>query len=414
MASLRRWIWRLFLVFFALLLALAALWAYGRLTSPTAAQRAAVASMQALPAAEGENGFALLRAQPPAPTPALPEALRCAEAEAAACLERMAALAPAEREALEAWRPALEAAALALRAPMFRDERETVELGDELPPFQRVMDIDSLRAFDFARGETASALAALCEDTRGALRWAAQPESLIQGMVGIAAFRQNGGLIAEMRRRAPADPLPPACAALAEVPDPAQEGLLCPALRGEWRYVQRLMPALEREAAGQAEGPWRFLPNGLLHDGEWAQAVRAETFAIACGEAAVAAARADRTIELAPGTVRWVDHIAYPASAWLLGLGEPFWRPYQERQLDFLAQRRLLAAALQMAQGDPALGPEQRFAALPAGLREGPRPLRLETLPDGSAVLVVPLRAPRSTAVEAEARFPVAGLLAAP
>ncbi|MFN3964179.1 MAG: hypothetical protein ACK4JC_02030 [Silanimonas lenta] len=414
MASLRRWIWRLFLVFFALLLALAALWAYGRLSSPTAAQRAAVALMQALPAAEGENGFVLLRAQPPAPTPTLPAAARCAETEAAACLERMAALAPAEREALEAWRPALEAAARALRAPVFRDERETVELGDELPSFQRVMDIDSLRAFDFARGETASALAALCEDTRGALRWAAQPESLIQGMVGIAAFRQNGGLIAEMRRRAPADPLPPACAALAEAPDPAQEGLLCPALRGEWWYWQRLMPALEREAAGQAEGPWRFLPNGLLHDGEWAQAVRAETFAIACGEAAVAAARADQTIELAPGTVRWVDHMAYPASAWLLGLGEPFWRPYQERQLDFLALRRLLAAALQMAQGDPALGPEQRFAALPAGLREGPRPLRLETSPDGNAVLAVALRAPRSTAVEAEARLPVAGPLAAP
>lgn len=406
MSTLRRWLLRLLLLVLAPLLLLAAVWTYGRLTSPTEAQRTAVALMEAHTPGEGENGYPLMMALPPGLGGGLPEALRCAQP--AACLDAFASDPEGSAAAIEASRARLEAAARALHAPVFRalDGFGTPGV-DDLPPFEPVMSLGALRAWTFSTGQTAEALDALCTDTLGAVRWAADADSLITGMIGIAALRRNAGLIAEMRRRAPDDPLPASCGPLAEAPDPALEGTLCPALRGEWRYQRRLFPELERQMAASAEGDWLRPIAPLLHSTDWQLARSAEHFASACSDEARRAALEDRAFGLSAPPIRWVDRVAFANSAVLVDIALPAYAGYAERQLDFVAMRRLLAALLQMEVMDAALDPAQRFAALPAALREGPRPLRLEADAEGWPVLAVALRSPRSLMEETEARLPL-------
>lgn len=234
MSTISRWWSRALMVLLGLLLALAALWTCGRLTSPTPAQVEAIALMQQDEKAgvTGENGFPQMMALPEAPS-AFPPAVDCGNAADNHCIATIEATPEASAAALEPFRPNLEAAARALRAPVFRDQRPVVSMGiDDVPSFQAVMQLDSLRALDFAAGNTAGALADACTDALATVRWATDPDTLLQGMIGIAAFRDQAMLIADMRRRAPADPLPPSCAALAEPPDAGTEGLLCAAMRG--------------------------------------------------------------------------------------------------------------------------------------------------------------------------------------
>jgi len=413
MATAWRWLSRLLMVLLALVALLAAIWTYGRWTSPTSAQHAAIALMQQDEAvdAAAENGFPQMMALPEAPS-AFPPAVDCGNAADNHCIATIEATPEASAAALEPFRPNLEAAARALRAPVFRDQRPVVSMGiDDVPSFQAVMQLDSLRALDFAAGNTAGALADACTDALATVRWATNPDTLLQGMIGIAAFRDQAMLIADMRRRAPADPLPPSCAALAEPPDAGTEGLLCAAMRGEWRYQQRAFPALEATMQDDEGDPWGRRMSALGHDTDWMLGQTARAFAPACGDAAMQAAREDRAVVLAAAEPRWVDYIAFPISVVLGDIAGPAYADYGERQLDFVAWRRVLAAALQMTTMDPALAPAQRFAALPAALRDGPRPLAFD---EASGTLHVPLRGRRSAAEGGEARLPVRSIDPAP
>lgn len=381
-----RWLSRFALVLLALVAVLAAIWAYARLSSPTAAQQAAMALMQQDAPGEGENGYPLLLALPEGPPGPLPEALNCGSSPQADCLALIEAAPEASAAAIEPYRMRLEAAARALHAPVFRDLREG-RATDALPAFAPVLQLESLRALDFLAGNTTGALASACEDAAGAARWAANPNTLIDAMVGVAAFRSQALLIAEMRHRAPAEALPSACLPLAEPPDASRDGTLCEAMRGEYRWLSGMLPSIQDELP-QGSGPAWMAP--LLHDVDWLLARSAERYAATCGPDAEAAARADRPASFARIEVRWVDRIGFPVSAVLDDIAEPAFQDYPDRQLDFVAQRRLLAAFLQMEAMDPALDNAARFAALPADLRDGPRPLRLA---DGGTGLAVPLRA---------------------
>jgi hypothetical protein len=387
MSTVWRWLSRLLLVLLFLVASLAAVWTYGRLTSPTAEQQAAIAVMQADEPGEGENGFDLLMAHGTRPPGDPPAALRCDENSA--CIAAIEAAPEASAAAIEAWTPALEAVARALHAPVFRDRRTAFPAGQDLPGFQMLTHLDSFRAFQFSTGRTEAALAAACDDARGAARWVANPDTLVQAMVGSVVFHQQAALIADMRQRARQDALPPSCVALSEAPDPAVEGLLCAALRGEWRWQRRtLWPQLESELERNGHGMYAK----LLHDAGWSLAHTAESYAAACGDAAREAARGDRAIPLLSAEIRWVDRVAYPLTASLVGIGLPGYTDYQERQLDYVAMRRLLAAFLQMEAMDAGLSNAKRFAALPAALREGPRSLVFDAA-EGS--IAVPLRSRR-------------------
>lgn len=410
MSSAWRWFSRILLVLLALLVVLAVVWGYARLTSPTPSQREAIALMQARPAPPaGDNGFALLMALPASPEAGVPALPVCGDG--VSCIDVIESAPEQASAAIAARRDWLESGARALRAPAFRDLRAEATAADSLPPYQAMTQTRVLRAFDFATGQTTAALAAACADALGAVRRASGPDVLIDGMLGIAIFRQQAALIADMRQRAPADPLPAACLALANPPDPAAEGTLCPALRGEWHWLTRVMA--DMDAAVPSEAPAWSLP--LLHDPEWLMARAAERFAPHCRETAADAARADRVTEFALIEPRWVDRVAHPVSVILDQIAAPAYSSYAERQLDFVAQRRLLAAFLHMDAMAAPLTNAQRFEALPVVLRDGPRPLRLDATTNqlsvdlrdrgvgrasGEAVLPLPLRpaAPPTTA----------------
>lgn len=400
MATFTRVLFRLFLVVLLLLGIVAAIWAYGRLTSPTAAQEAAIAVMQADEPGEGENGFPMMLALPEAPQGPVPAALNCGMPSQPTCIALIESAPEASAAAIESYRARLEAAARALHAPVFRDLRTGAGVND-LPAYAAVNQLDSLRALDFAAGNTLGALSAACEDARGALRWTMNPNTLLEAQLGIAMFRQQAGQIADMRFRAPGDALPASCAALAEPPDAAKEGTLCAAMRGEYRWLAQLLPSADDELPA-GSGPQWMAP--LLHDVDWLLARSAERHAGTCGPAAETAAREDRATGFATLEQRWVDRVAFPVSVVLDEIATPALSDYAERQLDFVAKRRLLAALLQMEAMDPALTNAERFAALPAALRDGPRPLALAA--DGSQISV-PMRAERSRQEGPEARLPL-------
>jgi hypothetical protein len=382
---------RLLIVLLALILLLAAIWTYGRLTSPTAAQHAAIELMQRDEPGEGENGFELLMALPPGPEGGLPAVLRCDER--ASCIAAIEAAPEASAAAIEASRERLEAAARALRAPVYRDRRaEYLGRGDEFPSYEGPTNVDSLRGFEFSTGQTAEALDAACTDTLGAVRWATNPDILIDAMIGIVIVHQNAHLIADMRRRAPDDAVPASCAVLATPPDPAVEGTVCAAMRGEWHYQRRMFPELERQMAAAPEWHWSKPIAPLVNDVDWQLATGAQHFASACSEEARRAAAGDRAHALEAPPLRWVDRIAFAGSAVLMDIATPAYRDYTERQLDYVAMRRLLAALLQMEGMPVGLSNAERFAALPAEFREGPRPLAFD--PSINAVSV-PLRSRR-------------------
>ena len=102
---------------------------------------------------------------------------------------------------------------------------------NDLPAFVDVTKLDGLRAMQFAAGQTEQALDNACTDALGAARWAANPDNLIQGAIGMAAIRQSAGLSAEFAKRKPSQPLPASCQSLAIPPKLEEEGLLCNGLR---------------------------------------------------------------------------------------------------------------------------------------------------------------------------------------
>ncbi|MBS3896968.1 hypothetical protein [Silanimonas sp.] len=398
MSTVWRWLSRLLLMLLFVVAAIAAIWGYGRLTSPTAAQQAALDLMQLPPPPDGDNGWAILMALPEAPAAALPSAVDCGDGMD--CIAHIETALEANAATLEAWRPRLEAATRALRAPAFRSPEDLGPF-DALPPFQPLLRLDGLRALDFLRGDPAAALDAACRDAQGAIVRVVRPGTLIEAIIGVAVFRQHATLIADMRRRAPMDALPASCTALGEAPDAAAEGTLCAAMRGEFQWLSQQLPAI-LDPLPTGYGPQRMAP--LLHDIDWLLAHTAERYATACGPEAEAMARKDRAVVYEHIDLRWVDRVAFPVSVNLNEIAVPALFDYTERQLDFVAQRRLLAALLQMDTMAPTLSNAERFAALPAALRDGPRPLQLAE--DGNS-LSVPLRSPRSQEQPAEARLPL-------
>lgn len=386
------WLARIALVLLVLLAIVAAVWGFARLTSPTEVQQQALALMQRSSPPEGNNGWTILVSLPAAPVASMPSSADCGEQ--VDCIAHIEKALEANAATLEAWRPRLDAAARALRAPGFRAP-DGLGPADALPPFQPLMQLDGLRALDFALGDPAGALDAACQDAQGAILRATVPDTLIEAMIGIAVFRQHAPLIAEMRQRAPAVPLPDSCMALTLAPDPASEGTLCGAFRGEWHYQKGWMATWAADASAYAEaspdavGPWWPLSSPLLHDGDWLLARSAERFATACGAEAKDAARADRALVVTAKAPRWVDRVGFAASAILDDFAHAGYADYAERQLDHVARRRLLAAFLQMESMGVALTPAERFVALPEALRGGPRPLRFDAT---TGRLSVPLR----------------------
>ncbi|MCZ8166704.1 hypothetical protein [Silanimonas sp.] len=385
MSTVWRWLSRVLSVIALAIAVVLALYAYGRLTTPTPSQRDALALMQeSAPMPEGENGFPLLMVASP-PEGDWPMALSC-RGEGASCLDAVQSAPEAHEAALLANSPALDAAERALRAPVFRNPDMTPAATDVLPPFQMVIRLSARRAFEFAAGRESAALGATCRDAADFARWSREQDSMVHAMIAVAGFRQSAALIGEMRARTPTVPMPDACLALAALPDPAAEGLICDGLRSEWRMIDGIGISVVDQVP-EAQRPsvhW-------LHSPEQFSARSAERMAGYCGPAAVdAALRDDIDGARLDSPPRAIDRLSFPVSH-ILGeiAGGVMYADYWERQLDHVARRRLLAAFLQMEAMPAGLSNAERFAALPAELRDGPRPLRFDA---GANTLGVALR----------------------
>ncbi len=363
----------------------AALYAYGRLTTPTPSQRDAIALMSVMPPpVDGENGFLLL--MPAKTTSEWPEGLRCGAT--GRCLDAVQSAPEAHERALMANAEALDLAERALRAPTFRNPEIVPRPDAVLPPFQAITRLPARRAFDFLAGREAEALDASCQDAAGLVRWTQAQDSLIHAMITVVAFEQVAGLIAEMRRRAPTLPLPDSCAVLATLPDPGVEGLVCDSVRTEWRMMSGISDTVIDHVPSAQRTGLRW-----MHSPEQFAARSAERLAGYCGTAAVADAARDAIDGLRLGVPpRMIDRLSFPVSHILDEVANVSYQDYWERQLDHVARRRLFSAWMQMEAMDPGLSPRQRFLALPASLRDGPRALRLDA---EAPALVVALRGRR-------------------
>lgn len=385
MSTAWRWLSRVLLLISLVAVAVAALYAYGRLTTPTPSQRTALALMQQRsPIPAGDNGFLSLMAAP-VHEGDWPMALSC-RGEGESCLDAVESAPEAHEAALRAHASALDAAERALRAPVFRNPDETPAAEDVLPPFQMVVRLAARRAFDFAAGREFAALESTCRDASDFARWSREQDSMIHAMIAVAGFRQAAPLIGEMRARAPDLELPDACVALTALPDPVVEGLICDGVRNEWRMIDSISASLiDQVPEAQRTGAhW-------LHSPAQFSARNAERMAGYCGASAVADAERD-AIDFARLDVppRAIDRLSFPVSGILSEIvGGPMYADYWGRQLDHVARRRLLSAFLRMQMMDAGMTSRQRFEALPEALRDGPRPLHFN---DDTSALGVTLR----------------------
>jgi hypothetical protein len=220
----------------------------------------------------------------------------------------------------------------------------------------------ALQALD---GDIAGATERSCAMLASARRFAAQRRGLIDTMVPMALTEGAAGLLLELRRAHPEQPLPANCGA-ALAPVQAEDYLMCDALRSEFRMQSTM--ARQMQAALSEDGSASALfSRWYLVDGELTTMWSAEMFADACS--------GDYRQAVLAGTVppmnrRLVNHAqprcyAAYASCVLVGIATPVYDGYQVRLLDHAARLRLLLALIAQAeQGLDDAGVE-RLAASP-------------------------------------------------
>lgn len=416
-----------------LLLALAVaigLFAWSRMAAPTAAQRAALALIEARTPAPGDaEGRAWLRyalrlevpddeVQAVAarelanwrargePIPAAGgegEALRALEApcDGEACLAALRAE-PALAATLERWTPAV--------ARMRRGLAYARLTGDEAWDQPVTPDVPALRAVwrthasAFVRGEREAAIDATCTDIGHLRRHARQPANLWELLAYGALADIGGRLLGAMLAEAPAIALPPSCTVLAAAATDDPAAPLCAALAGEHPRMFAPLRALGDDAgrvveAGITEAPAALRPAWrasawLGIDPGTIEAPMAEDLAAFCGDEAARALRDDADTRLvralpSPRTIDWIAQPGLVLATRALALSEDRndWPRYLHRQADARARERLLAARLLLHGSDAAVPLAERVAALPAWVHSPTR--RVEVGGDGASLQVV-------------------------
>ncbi len=398
--------WLLLSLVVLVLLYLAVL-AYARLTTPTAAQREAIAVLEArIPARAGEGvpllhyarrldvaeadiaaafarDVAAARAGGDPPPPAasfapLPDLLlRCRGAD---CLTLVRAE-PAFAEVIAAWAPVRDRVARALASESLASGNE----GGLIPPLQVLRVGESAHALAFVGGDRAAAIDALCVDLGHVRRHAAaSATSVVAAMVYGDGFARRAELLAAMLAEAPDLALPPSCTALAAPPAAPLAAPFCDAMAGELA-IFREFHGVAAQARARREGFDRAA-EALFEDRQAREGFLAQRYAVFCSPAAEEALRADEPAGLpGPGEVyRLVDRVGL----WLVT--EPtfavdeIYLGYFKRAADHVAMQRLLAARLLLHGMDPSRPMAERLAALPDWVHSPTR--RVEATPDGAAL----------------------------
>jgi hypothetical protein len=395
---------------FALVLLYLAVLAYARLTTPTAAQREAIAVLEArMPAVTGEGvamlhyarrldvaeadiGAAFAReiaaaragedpASPADPARTLPDlVLRCRGAGCLALVREE----PAFADAIAAWAPVRERVAKALASDSLASRNE----GGLVPAVQVLRVGESAHALAFDRGDRAAAIDALCVDLGHLRRHAhASSSNVVLAMVYPDGFARHAELLAVALAEAPELALPASCAALVAVPPEPLSAPFCDAMAGELAFFREFQGALARARAGQ--GGFDRAAGALFDDREAAEGFLALRYAAFCSPAAEAVLRADDPAAFAgPGEIyRLVDRVGLWLVAEDTTMADGLYLRYFQRAADHVAMQRLLAARLLLHGGDPAVPLAERIAALPAWVHSPTR--RIEAGADGQSIQVV-------------------------
>lgn len=397
----------LLLSLLALLLVLAAVFTYARMTSPSPAQREAMALLEARLAPPGDEGATWLRlaSRDDLDDAAVAEAARTGAAVPGRVGEPPArallpsgcggpdclAAAPALEAEVEAWSPAVARVRRGLAydsvAARPRPEHEVGVGAAELRALWW------RHALDFTRGARAEAIDATCADIVHLRRHAARPANLLERMLYGTVAEEGGGLLAAMLAAEPAAVPPASCAALAAEPAQAPGEAFCTAMAGEYAVValanaqvseeieQRAAASEGPRAVGIRQGGW------LLYDAEGMRGMAAGHMAAYCADPLASTMRADAPEQAVPVLAeRMVDWVGQPSSIVLGRVAAQAYASYVERDLDLVARQRLLAARLLLQDADPAAPLAERLAALPDWVHSPTR--RIEAGADGRSIQV--------------------------
>jgi hypothetical protein len=397
----------------------AALWTVSRIRGATPAQRAAVATLSALPPLDGSNAFRTLWQLPYAIPAAERDAVfaedvrrwRAAAADPAALPEPAAAgrypptlveadrarLCSSDRECLAQVQadPAAYADVVARHHDWF-DRMESLSshagLRDPfghpaaMPLPEHLQYGGQLRtryAVDFVQGRRDAAFDGTCRAIATWRRLGANSDTLIARLASAAHVRASyADLFLSMLAQVPRDfVLPPSCDA-AFAPTTTQEVSLCDAARGEFAYVRS---GLRQRAVS---GALSRLSDALMFDEDMAIAEQAMRFAPFCAPETAAKLRADvRFVVSEPPAVSLVrlECASDMAGCLLHEIGKSADNDYAAQVEDANARIRLVAELLRLrADTTDATSIPERLEARHAAIGAASRKLRL--VEDGRAL----------------------------
>lgn len=406
-----------------LLLLVVVVYLSARAMGPTAAEREALAVVDAAPVHEGLDGFAELytmahdvpekeRARvlaqdvsrvaalpPPSPEgtdgPGWRSALDdwppldasrpsdpawCSLREPG-CLERVRAAQQAYAGMLERNAPQLDRAASLARWDYFANPFPP-RLDMPIPAYQSLTRLPTRYAWRFAIGETDAALAGVCAGVAQGRTLIATGDSLIGSMIGAALVQGNAALLADMLAELPRDRVLPAqCDSVFALPLPSGTGI-CRTMLSEGRYVAGgLRSQVTAEIAGsladQRAPAW---VSRLFFDPERTVARMAPKFAWYCGQQARALLAQDQPLlDPSPLPTRVsLQCASNPIGCALADIAQPAYSDYGLRLQDTDARLRLTAAMLWLrAQQGPI--DEAAVTRLPTTFRSQARPPSLDT-----------------------------------
>jgi hypothetical protein len=195
-------------------------------------------------------------------------------------------------------------------------------------------------ALEFAQGRQAEAVSGVCRELAGWRRLGADTDMLVLNMVFAAYARQDLQLLSEMLAELPPPAALPADCTSALAPARPQELDLCPAIKGEFRAVERLYN--EDMLAETTPGGRRLvkIAVGRAH----AAAVMAPAYAAYCEAPMHQAASLDRpaaTSHPAKAKCALLEKIGDPIGCWLAEMSAEY-SGYQDRRTDLAAQVALM------------------------------------------------------------------------
>lgn len=230
---------------------------------------------------------------------------------------------------------------------------------------------NALAIADFREGRVQPALARVCRQQLTARRFAAHADSLLLRSVEQAILRNAARALTEMLARLPVEtPLPSECEGLRE-PLSAHWVSMCPAMGGEFAFVESSVQRAFRKARQSDPRPW--VPRALTQSPEQYERWQARAMAFTCDDSILARMRGDDwTLEAA---LRELSHeppllpcLAAFEHCQLFRIAHPDYRPYLLRSMDDAARIRGIALLLdlrdRMAEGKPAQDMLQALAAV--------------------------------------------------